>query len=286
MKKESFPVLLLNKTELFVIEKLSQPTTATATDLCIWYQNQYPTSPKQSIYKALASLRAKEIVTGNKQGYSLSLPWLDQVARFVERAKNTPDEITILEERSSLLYTFADFEACDLFLSHVHRVLEPLLDRRVPAVFHNPHQWFFVTRTEQERATWQHMTTSNILSLMTTSAKTDLDGHIGRNIFATHALLKFSFAEPLVKNTNYLAVLGDYVYTVIIEQWRADAIDEWFKQHTSITEASSKELREIIRRQGKIRVKISHDSKKAKSLRKKIAKYFHIPQDYIIDGEE
>jgi hypothetical protein len=278
MNKKS-PWYPFSPTECFVLETL-QHSQLTLSELVQKYARNNPTQSKQSVYKAVQSLRKREVLTGTKNALLLSNKWLNLLETYLQQAKPAHDPLTELLEGDDMSYLFTNFALCDVFLGHIHKIIVPRLEPKSITVFHNPHQWFFITRPKSESEVWQDMVTSNILCCMTVFHKTALDISIGSQHYATNKELKFSIAPMLTNNRTYLAVLGDYLYTVTIEQWRADAIDAWYQTYTTITPENTRELSEIINKRGRIKVKILRNKKKATEWRKKIGKYFLIPKGY------
>jgi hypothetical protein len=266
-------------TEQYIIDKLSNGTS-TPKQLSLDYVRDFPNSPRQSIYKSITSLKSREVITGDRTGVVLSNAWLDKLQEFISTTRDIPDHVLELSQGEYLSYMFPNFDVCDTFFHHHTRLMHKRTPRTIPLITHNPHHWFLVTRKQQERELWQDLAREGVLCMISVPATTRVDSQIGSYFMSLDPLLKYSPATALTKNTQYVVVIGDFIYITTIEQWRADAIDAWYQTYTTITPENTQELSEIINKRGRIKVKILRNKKKATEWRKKIGKYFLIPKGY------
>ena len=82
------------------------------------------------------------------------------------------------------------------------------------------------------------------------------------------------------KNTNHIAIFGDYITTTVLSKTIADKIDKLYKEEKDL-ENFKKRFSEIEIENKNARLIVERNKKKAKMLRKKLSKNFYIPKDLI-----
>ena len=243
-----------------------------------------PQTTKQAVYCALRILRDQENIIIAKGTASLNLSWLNEMTNFFESAKgsyvkNSNDGSFLrLADKERIKYYFQTVEKADIFWTHATYVLiEQLIDRE-PVFFYNPHEWFLLARNKNEQALIDSFTHKNHPFLLTAGGSTPLDKHIASGFDGTKSQYNM-LAKPMFKENNYyLNIFGDFLIEVWLDKEIADEVEKLYQTATSFDENAKEKIQKILSRQGRMRLVISRNHKKATKLKKTLARDFAINQ--------
>jgi hypothetical protein len=230
---------------------------------------------KQGFYKALRELTVEEIVVKNKQIVALSNLWVNKLQSFVtqvdEQYKQSSDFIA-LQEGETITYHFKTLESLDLFWMHQFFLVAKQFPDE-PTLFFNSHEfWSLFRNTEQvllyswirdhKRKTYFVIGDTTLLDKQTTS-------HI-----ASYGIDMYYESNTGLKKNYYFTVIGEYIIATILDMNTTNTIDGLYKKYPVWTDATQKDLLQILGRLKRSKVVIERNKKKAEMLRKKLMKYF------------
>ncbi len=239
-----------------------------------------PSSSKQAIYKSLKDLRENEIVIYKREEVSLSSLWLKRVSEFLEKAEQEYKvddgrlNLLSLKEGEKVSYHFNSFYNTDIFWAHAFNLMYDGINKDLPILIYNPHEWFLLAREESETYLFNKFIKDN-RKLFTYVPETDLLDKFVAKYFDQKNTKYYSNDKHHFKNKNYYVnVFGDFILEAWLDKKVCSLIDDFYKQ-TKVFDAEARiKLLEIIKKKGKSRLQISKNKKKAQEIRKIFEKYF------------
>lgn len=265
---------------LFLLKKGPQK----CLDLVTKIKEIRPQTTKQAVYCALRILRDQENIIITKGAASLNLSWLNEMTNFFEGAKgnyvkNSNDGSFLrLEDKERIKYYFQTVEKADIFWTHAIYILIEQLKEKEPIFFYNPHEWFLLARNKNEQAFIDSFAHKNHPFLLTAGGSTPLDKHIASGFDGTKSQYNM-LTRPMFKENNYyLNIFGDFLIEVWLDKEISNEVDALYQTATDFDDDAKEKIQKILARQGRTRLVISHNHKKATRLKKILAKDFAINQ--------
>lgn len=235
---------------------------------------------KQALYLVLRKLIEKEIVIKHGKLFSLSQPWFRKMSLFFSIAEkqygNTGEsnEILRLSDGDKILYSFKNAEEADKFWAHAFHVFGTFLAGKEPIYMYNPHEWFFYARKESEEFMFTEAKKRNQKIWLIAAGVSVLDKYIGK-YFDGSTLQYYMTEEVLFEARNYyLNIFGDYIIEARIDEKVAEKVDEFYREHTKVTDETTKLLTALLT-QGKTTITITRSKKKADKLKKIFKPFFY-----------
>jgi hypothetical protein len=251
----------------------------TATELRSFLEARDVTASVQGIYLTLRELIAENVVIKQKKVYSISNVWTDRLSGMLSRRE--PFQLLEGEEVS---YKFKSIEHSDAFWKHMFVDIEHSTGT-FPIFHFLPHQfWVFVpNRSESEIEYYRSLDGKGIHGYSLIGGETPFDKGVktilGSKYHQVHVDADISFSRR-----DHLSVIGSYVITTRVSAILARTIDDIYKE--SITEQELKgRLEGAFRKSGAISILVENNAVKAKTLRRKISKDFHIPKTILKEHE-
>jgi hypothetical protein len=227
---------------------------------------------KQALYNVLRKLIQDEIVVKHAKIFSLSRLWLQNMANLFTSAQDRygieleKNDFLSIHEGDKISYTFKNPYEADQFWGHAFDILIDKTPVEVPIVLYNPHQWFLLVRTDSEY---------QLLERISKEGK-KLHNHIGSSNALDRYVEKYFDLPGLQYVINeqgsfearnyYINIFNNYIIEVYIDEKVAEEIDRFYEQYTDFDKIAEKKLQSIVS-QGKTRLVISRNSKKADRLR-------------------
>lgn len=229
-------------------------------------QPKFPTLTKQAVYQILRRLRKEEIVVVFRKQFTLSDIFVDRAIGFFESARQTSalssEPFLNLKDGDAISYEFKNPYVSDQFWAHAFVVLSQFATVNRPVLVYDPHQWFLVAREESETAALARLSKNGIPGLFLIGNTDPADRYVKKYFDGTtlqyHCKVMNTFA-----NRYYFNVFGDYIIEAWLDAKTADRIDEWYKKTKSVTKETRAELRDIVNMQGKTKMRISRNKKRA-----------------------
>ena len=182
----------------------------------------------------------------------------------------------IFLKNSFIFFSFV--EKADIFWTHAYYLMIEQLKEGEQAFLYNPHEWFMLGRSHNEKALLQATVQKNIPFLMTVAGNTPLDKYVASNFDGTKSQYNM-LAKPMFKENNYyLNIFGDFLIEVWLDKEIADEVEQLYQTATSFDEDAKEKIQKILSRQGRMRLVISRNHKKATKLKKTLARDFAINQ--------
>lgn len=237
---------------------------------------------RQAIYKSLRKLKKREIVVINSKNVSLNTIWIHKIASFFEEANlnytgfSFGESYSELEDGDSVVYRFHSFNTTDAFWAHASLVLETKVSAGETIYFYNPHEWFLVAREESELVVLNNIHEKRKNLIVYVAGDTPLDRRLER-FFNHKSQQYFAGGTHLFPKENYyLNIYGDFLIEVWLDLSISKKVDDFFRNHTEVSDYEKDLLQEIIQERGFNKMKISRNRKKAEKLKSKIGKYFKV----------
>lgn len=232
---------------------------------------------KQGFYKALRELLVEEVITKNKQLVLLSPIWLNKLQNFVDTTHNSShkqvsDEVVSLAEGDTMVFRFKSI--IDLYLLWNHYFFIFCKQTEGSVIFFNSHNFWVLIRSdiENEMYRWIRDTKKEAYSVI--GHNTLLDRSTSDYIRDTYSINLSYDTKPLIRDTIFPAIFGDYIMSTILDQKTIDAIHQVYLKYKTWEPAVELEMKEIISNMGKSKVVIERNATKAEKLRKKLMNHF------------
>lgn len=240
---------------------------------------QRPATVRQSVYKALRRLKDRDIIATVERRLVINQQWITDIAQWLLQRPVSDEPILSLLDGETISYTLPSFVATDQLWNHMLYVLHDFLPNTTPYIFWTYYHWFALVRTESEKRLYQYLSKKNPHILYTLAADCPAN-RLTKEKFISWGTRVNIEKKPSFPSRYYVTVLGDFCIEVVAEKKRQAQIDAIYKRVVHFDKKTTEELRAIVEAKGRIRMKISRDSKKAAKLRKKFSKDFYIPTTY------
>lgn len=232
---------------------------------------------KQGFYKALRELISEEIVTKNKQNVLLSPIWVNKLQGFINTIQQSShrqvsSEVVSLAEGDTMIFRFKS--VIDLYLLWNHYFFIFCKQTEGSVIFFNSHNFWVLIRSdiENEMYRWIRDTKKEAYSVI--GHNTPLDRSTSDYIRESYNINLSYDTKPLIRDTIFPAIFGDYIMSTILDQKTVDAIHQVYLKYKAWEPAVEFEMKEIIKKMGKSKVVIERNAKKAEKLRKKLMNHF------------
>lgn len=244
-----------------------------------------PGTTKQAVYAALRELKQEEAVLTVRGTASLNITWVNQMADYFEgvRASYSQDEtrgsFLRLEDKERIGYFFKDAHRADIFWTHAYFFLLEKLAPGEPVFLYNPHEWFLLARTENEKSVIASTIQSGHPFLVTTGGATILDKQV--RIYFDGDMSQYNMLKmPPYKESNYyINIFGDFIIEVWLDKEVARKIEELYQTTLEWSEVIAGQFKNILESSGRMKMIISRNHKKADRLKKTLRKGFAISKN-------
>jgi len=256
-------------------------------DLVKAIQQDRPNTTKQAVYAALRSLKAQEIVLTNKGTSSLNITWVNQMVDYLNFTKNkyvandNQGSFLDLEDKEKIKYYFNTAHKGDVFWTHAYYLLLEGLAENEPVFLYNPHEWFLLARTENEKSIIKSTTDKNHAFLLTAGNDTFLDKQVQKYFDGDKSQYNILHVPLFKENNYYLNIFGDFLIEVWLDQKIADKIEEFYQTTNQWDENAEIKIKDIINSSGRMKMVISRNRTKAEKLKKTLRKDFAISVNKI-----
>lgn len=238
---------------------------------------------KQGIYRVLRKLKNEEKIVIHGKSVSLNLHWIKKMndffslARFHYASKVTSaDNFLNIREKDKIVYFFKNLNLLDSFWSHAFHLFAEASNPMEPIFVYNPHEWFAYARRETEQGLIKTMNQKIKPVLITVAHGDPLDKQLTGKLRSEYVQYTIANKNIFGKQNYYFNVFGDVLIEVLIDPNISRQIDAFFKKTTVFNDEASNELLEIVSKNGKNKLIISRNKKKAKKYKKILSKDFYI----------
>lgn len=266
------------------IISLLQKESHSGPELLSTIQKYRPGTTKQALYAALRKLRSAEIVVVHKMRISLSSIWVTKMAEFFTLAKHfytkttTTDEGFLnLEDGDRVTYSFKNPNVADIFWGHAVDILCEITPLSEPYYIYDPHEWFMLAR-ETEGPLLKKIASTGKQVLILAGGTTPLDKKLIKEFEGTNAQYHPTNELLFDKRNYYLNIFDDFIIEAHLDEATAKKIDDFYNTTMEWNPTTEAILKKIIANEGKNKLTISRNRKKADKLKKMFKSYFYIKQ--------
>lgn len=264
--------------EDLIVELLAKYPYSDGVELVKYVQQLRPGTVKQAVYTALSSLLKNEVVSKIGGKYFLSRVWLNRINKlFQNKRQIASDTVFELEEGESISYYFPSLLTCDTYWAHVFDLLIEWIPETRPIIIWSPHQWFAVGRRDAELDIFRQFTSKKKYAFYSVAGKTQLDQDFRKNWAGVYASVATG-SSIIFTDTYYLNIFDDIIIEVFIEENLAKKIEEFYQINIKLTPENIQMFEKLISDKYKVRMKISKNTKKSSTLRKKLLRDFYVPK--------
>ena len=241
--------------------------------LLTWLKEKEINVTIQAVYKQLNILLESEVVLKNKQQYTVSNEWIQNVSKMI----NVQD-VELPEEGEKFTYKFNSLQNLDAHWKHVTEAMNQRLASE-PIFLYSYHQFWIYTpkREESEKQFATETLNKNKYTFYVIGGVTELDKKYKKDFNTPNYKIEI-FSIKSLKEKEHLFVIGDLIVNVKIPEGTSKEINSIYKQDTS-TAQKEKKLREILGREHKALFTIENNKQKAMKIKKKISQPFVLPEE-------
>ncbi len=239
-----------------------------------------PSLPKESFYRILRNLVSQEVVTKYQKIYEINQHWLQRIQKFSQDRMNIlteEDNILSFKEGDKVTYSFKNPNLMGIYWAHTYDIIFEKHDPKIPILVFHPHEWLIYTRTSSEALFLSRFQDSKKLAYFSIGGATILD-----KTFKKEWADKFRQISTGIhygfKNTEYINVLGDFIFKITVSKKFAASIDDFFKRNSVVDDENVAELIRICNRPDRTRMVFTRSKKVSTQLHKKFEKYFFKPR--------
>lgn len=240
-----------------------------------------PHFTKQALYVVLRRLLKQEVLVKHGKQFSLARPWVGKMYNFFLLAQNRYGDrqegvdFLSLEDGDKISYSFKSPEETDRFWGHAFDVLAETMSPQEPIYIYNPHEWFILVRQESELHLFNKLKDAKRQLWLAVGHRDPLDIYVKQFFDGTY--LQYHMLEtPLFeKEYYYLNIFGTYIIEAYIDIETASNVQQLYSSTSEWNDHIRKELQKLVG-QGKTKLTISKNERKAKKLKKMMGEYFFL----------
>jgi len=242
-----------------------------------------PKTTKQGVYRVLRKLKGEEKIVIHGKSVSLNLHWIKNMNEFFSLAQfyyspkvANSDSFLNVREKDKIVYFFKNLNWLDSFWSHAFHMFNEVLNPKEPIFVYNPHEWFAYARQETEQTLIKTMKEKNRQVLITVAHDNPLDKELKKKFKSDLLQYNITYKKISEKQNYYLNIFDDCLIEVFIDQKIANQIDDFFKKTNIFDDKAREKFLEIASKNGKNKLVISKNKKKAEKYKKTLSKNFYI----------
>ncbi len=248
----------LSPTELTIMDILTAQRGRFKTSLLVAaYKGRLPKTPKQTVYRAISSLKKKEVLVVAKGVTSVNTHWIGVLRQKLD-VLETSSFNQIIPNKFS--YTFPSLLALAPVWTHNVNVLigQSENEKEKPVVFINPHQWFYAVREWSENQLVDSLEADGYTLWQGVNHISNVDKLMFKKKFTGRSAVHGSFitARPGEKDL-YVNVIGDFVIKVSTTAEFARAINATYAKAETITPEFIEELEDLIAHSGPVKMTVA-----------------------------
>ena len=269
--------------EDLIVELLAKHPYSEGVELVRLIKTVRQKTVKQAVYTALTSLLKNEVVSKIGGKYFLSRVWLNKVNKLFQNKKQfATDTVFELEESESISYYFPSLLTCDTYWAHVFDLLIEWIPENKPIIVWNPHEWFAVGRKDAEQDIFKQFIAKKKYALYSIAGKTSLDKEFKKDW--TNPFVSITTGSSTVFSDNYyLNIFDNIIIEVFIDETLTKKIEGFYQENHQTTPENIRSFENLISEKYKVRMKISKNTKKAFTLRKKLSRDFYLPKHLTLE---
>ena len=270
------------KTEEYIVETLHKGGQSGPALLVVVLKNDHSIS-KETFYRILRKLLNEEVLNKNKSVYQLNRHWLQRVYRFSKKHIETnqgtdADNILSFEEGDKISYKFKNPNLMGIYWAHTYDMIFEMHDSHIPILIFHPHEWLIHTRVESESFFLSRIAEDKKMVLFAIGGNTQLDKTFKKG-WENKFLQIATGIDYGLKRTEYVNVLGDFIFKVSTSKKFGDDLETFFKTHTEMDDKNRAELEKLCNRKDATRMVFTRSKKEAEKWRAKFKKHYYMPKN-------
>jgi predicted transcriptional regulator len=236
---------------------------------------------KESFYRILRDLLKKEVINKHHNIYQLNRHWLQQLYRFskkhIEENKGIDtDDILSFKEGDKITYKFSNPNDMGIYWAHTYDMIFEHHDPKIPILVFHPHEWLVHTRIASETFFLNRFNEDKKLVFFAIGGNTNFDKEFKKTWESNFRQIGIGINFN-TKNTEYVNVLGDYVFKVSLSKKFNNNLESFFKIHKELNLENKVELEKLCSRKDSAKMVFIRSKKEAEVWRAKFKKYFFVP---------
>lgn len=242
-----------------------------------------PKTTKQGFYQSLRKLKKDEVVVIYSKRVSLSHIWINTMSEYFATAKRlhtlagVPSEDFLqLEDGDKISYTFKSPTIADMFWGHAFGVLASRTQQDEPVYIYNPHEWFMIARHKSEKIVFNEIISSGKQLFVLIGNNDPLDKYIANEFDGIMSQYYMCTEKLFEKENYYLNIFDDFTIEAYLDEKTTSLVNQLYKETTVFTEDIREQLKQIVNHQGKTKLTISRNKRKAQKFKTVFKKYFYI----------
>lgn len=237
---------------------------------------------KETFYRILRSLLKEEVLSKHGKIYEINRHWLQRIYRFGKKHIESPavmdsDSILSFKEGDKITYSFKNPNLMGIYWAHTYDMIFEQHDPCDPILVFHPHEWLIHTRNSAETFFLSRIDEDKKLVFFALGGNTPLDKTFKKDWSGSYLQINTGTHYGL-GNTEYINVLGDFIFKVKTSKKFGNDLDTFFKKYKTVDAHNLKELSMLCNRNDKIRMTFTRSKKEADKWRAKFKKDFYVPK--------
>ena len=239
---------------------------------------------KETFYRTIRKLLKEEVLNKHAQIYQLNRHWLQRLYRFSKNQIKTntgidADNILSFKEGDKITYTFKNPNLMGLYWAHTYDMIFEQHDSKVPIIVFHPHEWLIHTRSSSETFFLNRFKEDKKLALFSIGGTSKLDTAF-KKVWANEYLQIHTGADYGLKKTQYINVLGDFIFKVSVSKRFSEELEVFFKTYPEITPETYPILEKLCTRNDGAKMVFTRSKKEADTWRIKFKKHFYVSKKH------
>ena len=268
-----------------IVEILSKRPNITGPELLISIQQYRQSTTKQAMYYALGYLLDAEVVVKIGIGYSVSHIWKLKIQNNIIKDSSDLQSVLGLNEGESISLKFPSLITADFYWAHLFAELTDWIPENSPIFTWNPHEWWIIGREEVEKEVLNNFTVKNKKACFSISGNEALDKDF-RKVYTSANLSINTGAKAPFPDHIYLNIFKDILMEVFLSRELTREINKFYESHQvtlkQLTPEEQGEFIKIVSKKYPVRIKVSKNTRKTSEIKKKLAKDFIIPKEFVV----
>lgn len=262
-----------------VIIELLHIKEAVGPTLLIEAQKKDVSITKETFYRVVRKLLVDEVLNKQNKTYQLNRYWLQRIYRFSKKHIETnqgidANNILSFEEGDKISYKFKNPNLMGIYWAHTYDMIFEKHNPKSPILIFHPHEWLIHTRTDSETFFLNRFNEDRKLAFFAIGGKHNLDKNF-KNTWENKYLQIGIGIDYGLKKTEYINVLGDFIFKVSVSKKFSEDLEAFFKQNPDITPENQLELERLCNRKDASKMVFTRSKKEADKWRSKFNKYFY-----------
>jgi DNA-binding PadR family transcriptional regulator len=230
---------------------------------------------KQGVYRVLRKLKKEGKVVVYRSSASINALWLERLRSAIsgQTGRSLFGDLGVMKEGERIVIEGKSLAGTDDLWSEAFINVENKTGTKHPLYLYNPHNWTILLRPETDELHIDRLGTKGRQVFLSIGGRTALDRETVRITSRTKVHCSIS---STLRTADYIAVLGDHIFLIKLSRKGKNLMDDIFRKNI-LTEKAMREIGEVSSRIS-AKIFIERDAKKARVLKKKIARDFFIPK--------